>query len=369
MENHNSNSTGESPLATIRREIDSIDGQLVDLLNRRARCAQRVAEIKTAAGEVDCFHRPEREAEILRRVAEENPGPLSREAVMRFFRELMSECLALEKPLGVAFLGPEGTFTQQAAYKHFGHAIQAVPLPTIDEIFRAVESGACQYGVVPVENSTEGVITHTLDSFLRSALMIAGEVSLRIHHNLMGKVARASEIREVYSHQQSFAQCREWLDRFLPDARRVPVSSNSEAARLVAAAPATVAAIAGKVAAELYGLDILERNIEDEPDNTTRFLVIGRNAVNRSGGDKTSLLLATRNNPGALYGVLEPFARHGISMSKIESRPSRRVAWDYVFFVDLEGHRDDPAVAQALVELEQHVTMLKVLGSYPKAVA
>lgn len=368
MANTDTNGTREVSLAAIRREIDGIDDQILALLNRRAACAQKVAEVKSADGEVDCFHRPEREAEVLRRMADGNPGPLSREAVTRFFRELMSECLALEKPLAVAFLGPEGTFTQQAAYKHFGHAIQAVPLPAIDEIFRAVESGACQYGVVPVENSTEGVITHTLDSFLRSVLMIAGEVSLRIHHNLMGKLGSLAEIREVYSHQQSLAQCREWLDRYLPEARRVPVSSNAEAARLVATAP-EAAAIAGEVAAELYGLGILERNIEDEPDNTTRFLVIGRNAVSRTGGDKTSLLLATRNFPGALYGVLEPFARHRISMSKIESRPSRRGTWDYVFFIDLEGHRDDPAVAEALAELEQHVTMLKILGSYPRALA
>lgn len=359
---------GEHPLAVIRREIDSIDDQLLALLNRRAACAQKVAEIKTASGEAECFHRPEREAEVLRRMAKQNPGPMGRDAVVRFFRELMSECLALEKPLAVAFLGPEGTFTQQAAYKHFGHAIQAVPLPTIDEIFRAVEGGACQYGVVPVENSTEGVITHTLDSFQRSGLMIAGEVSLRIHHNLMGNVEAPGDIHEIFSHQQSLAQCREWLDRYLPGVKRTAVSSNAEAARLAAATQGTVA-IAGEVAARLYGLPILERNIEDEPDNTTRFLVIGRNAVSRTGNDKTSLLLSTRNHPGALYGVLEPFARHGISMSKIESRPSRRVAWDYVFFVDVEGHRDDPAVAEALAELESHVTMLKVLGSYPRGLA
>jgi chorismate mutase/prephenate dehydratase len=356
----------EAALGSIRAEIDAIDDQLLALLNRRAACAQRVAEIKTAAGEVDCFHRPEREAEVLRRVAEQNPGPLSQETVVRFFRELMSECLALEKPLGVAFLGPEGTFTQQAAFKHFGHAIRAVPLPAIDEIFRAVESGACQYGVVPVENSTEGVITHTLDSFLRSFLRITGEVSLRIHHNLMGKLERPSDIQQIFSHQQSLAQCREWLDRYLPGVPRTAVSSNAEAARLAATTPGA-AAIAGEVAAELYGLGLLERNIEDEPDNTTRFLVIGRNGVNPTGHDKTSLLLSTRNNPGALHGVLEPFARHGISMSKIESRPSRRVAWDYVFFVDVEGHRDEPPLADALAELERQVTMLKVLGSYPRS--
>lgn len=353
-------------LADIRRDIDAIDDQLLALLNRRASCARAVAEIKIAAGEVDCFHRPERETEVLRRMMDQNPGPLSREAIGRFFRELMSECLALEKPLAVAFLGPEGTFTQQAAYRHFGHAICATPFPSIDEIFRAVESGACQYGVVPVENSTEGVITHTLDSFLHSPLAIAGEVSLRIHHNLMSTAGGLEEIDELFSHQQSLAQCREWLDRFLPAAPRTSVSSNAEAARRAAHTPRT-AAIAGEVAAELYGLRIIERNIEDEPDNTTRFLVIGRTPVGPTGGDKTSLLLAIQNDPGALYGVLEPFARHGISMSKIESRPSRRAAWDYVFFVDVEGHRDDAPVAKALGELKQRVTLLKILGSYPRS--
>ena len=359
-------SDSQTQLADIRREIDEIDDQLLVLLNRRASCAQTVAEIKIAAGEVDCFHRPEREVEVLRRMMDKNPGPLSRETIGRFYRELMSECLALEKPLGVAFLGPEGTFTQQAAYRHFGHAICATPFPSIDEIFRAVEGGACQYGVVPVENSTEGVITHTLDSFLHSSLVIAGEVSLRIHHNLMSAGCRLEDIHEIFSHQQSLAQCREWLDRFLPGVTRTSVSSNAEAARRAASTPNS-AAIAGEVAAELYGVQILERNIEDEPDNTTRFLVIGRNPVGPTGGDKTSLILAIQNDPGALYGVLEPFARHGISMSKIESRPSRRAAWDYVFFVDVEGHRDDPSVAKALTELERHVTMLKVLGSYPRA--
>lgn len=361
------NASGATPeLGDIRREIDSIDDQLLALLNRRAACAKTVADIKIAAGEVDCFHRPEREVQVLRRMMDRNEGPLRRETVARFFRELMSECLALEKPLGVAFLGPEGTFTQQAAYRHFGHAICATPFPSIDEIFRAVESGACQYGVVPVENSTEGVITHTLDGFLHSPLFIAGEVSLRIHHNLMAVGIGLDAISEIYSHQQSLAQCREWLDRFLPEVKRIAVSSNAEAARLSAKKPGA-AAIAGEVAAELYGLTILERNIEDEPDNTTRFLVVGRNPVGPTGGDKTSLMLAIHNDPGALYGVLEPFARHGISMSKIESRPSRRAAWDYVFFVDVEGHQEEPQVAEALAELEQRVTMLKILGSYPRA--
>ncbi|AAU92297.1 chorismate mutase/prephenate dehydratase [Methylococcus capsulatus str. Bath] len=356
-------------LAELRKRIDELDDRVLELLNQRARCAQRVADIKVAAGETDCFYRPEREAEILQRLTAHNPGPLGREAVVRFFREVMSECLALEKPLSVAFLGPEGTFTQQAAYRHFGHAIQAVPMPAIDEIFRAVESGACHYGVVPVENSTEGVITHTLDSFVRFSLIIAGEVQLRIHHNLLCRTPTAlTELTEVFSHPQSLAQCRGWLDRFLPGVRRTPLGSNAEAARR-AAETAGTAAIAGEVAAGLYGLEILNRNIEDEPDNTTRFLVIGGQPVGPTGHDKTSLLLSTRNDPGALFRLIEPFARLGISMTKIESRPSRRGMWDYFFFIDVEGHQADPTLAQALAEVREHCCMMRILGSYPRALS
>lgn len=354
-------------LAELRQQIDAIDDQVLALLNQRARCAQLVAETKQAQGEVDNFYRPEREAQVLRRIAANNLGPLSDETAARLFREIMSACLALEKPLTVAFLGPEGTFTQQAAYKHFGHAILAQPYPAIDEIFRAVEGGACQFGVVPVENSTEGVITHTLDSFLRSPLEIAGEVALRIHHNLMGQTPACSEAKRVYSHSQSLAQCRKWLDQALPNVERISVSSNAEAARL-ASQDEDALAIAGEVAAEIYGLEILERNIEDEPDNTTRFLVIGHQTVGPTGIDKTSLLISTRNSPGALYTTLEPFARFGISMSKIESRPSRRGAWDYVFFIDVEGHAQDEGLSQALKALESNVTLLKLLGSYPRSI-
>lgn len=367
MEPNNPPQTASLSLAELRRQIDAIDDQVLALLNRRAGCAQQVAETKQAMGETGTFYRPERETEVLRRIAANNTGPLSNDTVVRFFREVMSACLALEKPLTVAFLGPAGTFCQQAAYKHFGHAVLVEPCPTIGEIFRAVEGGTCQFGVVPVENSTEGVIAHTLDSFLNSPLLIAGEVALRIHHNLMGKQADLAKIRKVYSHQQSLAQCRQWLDRHLPQAERFSASSNAEAARL-AGLEEDSAAIAGEVAAELYGLSILARHIEDEADNTTRFLVVGKQAVGPTGADKTSLLISTRNSPGALYSVLEPFARHGISMSKIESRPSRRGVWDYVFFIDLCGHRQDEALAQALQELEKEVLMLKVLGSYPRGI-
>ncbi len=357
----------EEGLSRLRRRIDEIDGQLLRLISERAGIALEVARVKREAGEDDCFYRPEREAEILRRVKRENPGPLDDESVVRIFRELMSSCLALEKPLRIAFLGPEGTFTQQAAYKHFGHAVKAAPFSAIDEIFRAVASDACQFGVVPVENSTEGVVTHTLDSFLGSSLLISGEVILRIHHNLLSRCKGLEEVKEIFSHQQSLSQCREWLDRFLPRARRTAVSSNAEGARLAAIVPES-AAIAGEVAAELYQLQILEHNIEDDPDNTTRFLVIGKQEVAPTGEDKTSLLISTGNRPGALYEILQPFAEYGISMTKIESRPSRRGMWDYVFFVDLEGHRHDAKVAEALKALREKAQWVKWLGSYPKAV-
>lgn len=359
--------TSVEPLSELRKKIDALDETLLSLINQRAVLAQEVARTKIAEGESECFYRPEREAEVLRRIKEKNRGPIGDEVAMRFFRELMSACLALERPLNVAFLGPEGTFTQQAVYKHFGRAIVATPLPAIDEIFREVESGASPYGVVPVENSSEGVISHTLDSFLHSQLLICGEVDLRIHHNLMSRETDLQNIREIFSHQQSLAQCREWLGRHLAGVKLTGVSSNAEAARLASAISGS-AAIAGEVAASLYGLDILQKNIEDIPNNTTRFLIIGKQTVAGTGKDKTSLLISMGNHPGALYRTLEPFARYGISMTKIESRPSRRGMWDYVFFIDIEGHRDDENVSQAMASLKSRVTMLKVLGSYPRAV-
>ena len=267
----------------------------------------------------------------------------------------------------IAFLGPEGTFTQAAAFKHFGHSVSTVSLSAIDEVFREVESGAAHYGVVPVENSTEGVINHTLDMFVNSPLRISGEVELRIHHHLLGIVTDVSQITRLYSHQQSLAQCREWLDAHLAGIERVAVSSNAEAARRVRNEPNT-AAIAGYMAAEIYGLNVLVKNIEDEPENTTRFLVIGPKEVQPSGNDKTSILLSSPNKPGALYGLLEVFAKNKISMTRIESRPSRRGMWDYVFFVDLEGHMKDKTVAAALSELKNEAPMVKILGSYPRAV-
>lgn len=354
-------------LQSLRERIDDLDEQIQSLLNERARCAQQVAQEKIAQGDAGDFYRPEREAEILRRVRERNPGPLGDTEITRLFREIMSACLALEKPLAIGYLGPEGTFTQAAALKHFGHSVQAEALPAIDVVFRAVEAGECNYGVVPIENSTEGVVNHTLDMFLRSPLNICGEVSLRIELHLLSRESELGAVHKVYAHQQALAQSREWLGANLPRAERIAVSSNAEAARRVGQ-EAGAAAIAGEAAAELYGLSRLASRIEDEPGNTTRFLVIGKQAVGRSGKDKTSLLIAVKNQPGALYQMLEPLARHGLSMTRIESRPSRRGIWDYVFFVDIEGHVGDEVVAAALNELEQHASLFKVLGSYPRAV-
>lgn len=354
-------------LQTLREHIDALDAQIQELLNERARCAQQVAQAKIAQGEQTDFYRPEREAEVLSRVRERNRGPLPDAEVTRLFREIMSACLALEKPLLIGYLGPEGTFTQAAVQKHFGHSVRTQAQPAIDVVFREVEAGDCDYGVVPIENSTEGVVNHTLDMFLRSPLRICGEVSLRIELHLLSRESELAAVQRVYAHQQALAQCREWLDANLPRAERIAVSSNGEAARRVAQ-EAGAAAVAGETAAELYGLTRLASRIEDEPGNTTRFLVIGKQAVGRSGQDKTSLLISVKNAPGALYRMLEPMARHGLSMTRIESRPSRRGIWDYVFFVDIEGHVEDEQVAAALKELEQHASLFKVLGSYPRAV-
>ena len=356
----------QQKLDRIRAQIDALDAQLQELLNQRARFAQEVAQVKRDTGDQNHFYRPEREAQVLQEIKDRNQGPLSDEEMARLFREIMSACLALEQPLAIAFLGPEGTFTQAAARKHFGHSVTTVPLSTIDEVFREVASGAAHYGVVPVENSTEGVVSHTLDMFMQSQLKICGEVQLRIHHLLLSN-SSMDEVQQVYSHQQSLAQCREWLDRHLPNAERIAVSSNAEAARRVRD-KAGAAAIAGEAAAEIYGLEVLAHNIEDEPDNTTRFLVIGDHVVPHSGRDKTSLLVSAQNRAGALYGLLTPFVQHGISLTRIESRPSRRGMWEYVFFVDIEGHVDDPVVADALAALSAQASVCKVLGSYPQAV-
>lgn len=357
----------QDKLTQLRNDIDALDKQLIELISDRARLAQAVAEVKNESPEPPTFYRPEREAQILRKIIEQNKGPLSEEEMARLFREIMSACLALEQQLDIAYLGPEGTFTQSAALKHFGHSVNTTAFGTIDQVFREVESGASQYGVVPVENSIEGVVNHTLDMLNHSTLSICGEVELRIHHHLLSKNEDLNDITVIYAHQQALAQCRSWLDTHLNKAERMAVSSNAEAAR-IASSEQHVAAIASNAAGDLYQLNILANNIEDHPDNTTRFLVIGKEHCRASGNDKTSLIFSTPNKPGALHKMLSCFAENGVSMTRIESRPSRREMWDYVFFVDIEGHADDAPVKKALLDLEEHAAMVKLLGSYPKSV-
>ena len=352
-------------LAELRNGIDALDDEVLRLLSRRAQLAHRIGEIKQGN-----LYRPEREAQVLRRIAEHNPGPLPEHAVRTIFREIMSACLALEQPLRIAYFGPAGTFTESAAKKQFGSAPSFTPHVTIDDVFRAVESGNADYGVVPVENSTEGAVGRTLDLLLTSPLMICGEVGLRIQQNLMSKSAVVDRLDKLYSHAQSLAQCHEWLNRNLPQVPRVPVASNAEAAHL-AAAEVGAAAIAGDAAAELYKLNILAANIEDDPNNTTRFAVIAGHDAGPSGADRSSLVCSAQNRPGGLYQLLAPFADNGVSMSRLESRPARGFGgsrWEYVFYIDIEGHRSEAAVARALEQLRGRAGFVKILGSYPKAV-
>jgi chorismate mutase / prephenate dehydratase len=356
-------------LGKVRERIDSVDEKIHGMLNERAKLAQLVGISKTLDGRTVDFYRPEREAQVLRMAKARNQGPLRNEEILRLFREIMSACLAQQEPLKVAFLGPEGTFSQTAVHAHFGHSVRALPLTSTDEVFHEVEAGAADFGVVPVENSTEGTINNTLDRFLNSPLKICGEVELRVHHFLMGNVSTLERVERVCAHPQALAQCRLWLDDHLPDIERVPVSSNAEGARRARDEKGT-AAIAGETAAEVYGLPVLAAQIEDRPDNTTRFFVLGRKLFEPSGEDRTTLLLSMSHtdSSGALFRLLEPLSRHKVNMTRIESRPSHRRKWDYVFFIDIEGHADDKHVAKALAALKRRASLFRVLGSYPRAV-
>ncbi len=354
-------------LAVLREQIDALDTRILELLNERARCAEQVAFTKLAEDPHAKFYRPEREAQILTRMQQLNPGPLRAEQVTHLFREIIASCLALEDSMQVAYLGPAGTFTQEATFKHFGQNIATRSMDSIPQVFREVEAGRVRYGVVPIENSTEGVITHTLDMFVQSNLRICGEISLRIHQNLMCLHERWQQVTKIYSHAQSLAQCRTWLDRNLPLAERIPVSSNAEATRLASLDENSVA-IGSRQAAALYGLQLVKENIEDNANNTTRFLVIGDQMVGPSGNDRTSLLVSAPNRPGSLYHLLEPLAANGVDMTRIESRPSRTTNWDYLFFLDIRGHEQDPSVSKALTALRQVAEMVRVLGAYPVAI-
>jgi chorismate mutase/prephenate dehydratase len=354
-------------LDSIRREIDHMDESIQDLISQRARLAFQVrASKQKSKGAIDYF-RPEREAQVLRRVVERNQGPLSDSEMLRLFREIMSACLAQQEPLKVAYLGPEGTFTQQAVNRHFGHSVHALSMPSIDEVFEQVQAGDADFGVVPVENSTQGIVSHTLDMFLVSDLKICGEIELRVHQNLLTQAKSVTQIERVYSHEQSLSQCKAWLRANLPGVELIAVGSNSEAARRVRNTP-EAAAIAGRTAAEIYGLPVLFADIEDRMDNTTRFLVIGRQVFEPSGKDKTTLLLSGHEGPGLLYTLLKPLQEHAVNMTRIESRPARQGKWAYVFFVDLEGHAQDPEISAALADLEKVSKVSRVLGSYPRAI-
>lgn len=349
-------------LEKLRGQIDALDDRLVKLLSARGRLAQRIGRVKAGGA-----YRPEREAQVLRRIVRANRGPLADTALARIFTEIMSACRALEDSMTVAYLGPEGTFSQEAVAKHFGGITPAVSCGSIDEVFRRVETGAAGYGVVPVENSTEGAIGRTLDLLLSTPSKVCGEIVLPVRQCLMSRARRLGDVRTVYSHAQSLAQCQQWLARHLPQAERRPVVSNAEAAR-VAARERNAAALGPRLAAAIYGLAVLARNVEDEPRNTTRFLVLALQDAAPSGSDKTSLILSTRNVPGAMHDLLAPLAANRVSMTRLESRPSRTGLWEYVFYVDIEGHQSDPNVARALAELDQKASFLKNLGSYPAAV-
>ncbi len=355
-------------LLALRERIDGIDRHIQQLIAERAQFANQVGKAKGKLAAAVDYYRPEREAQVLRRVVDRNDGPLNDEVLVRLFREIMSACLAQQEPLKIGYLGPEGTHSQQAVYKHFGHSIHGLPLGSIEEVFQEVEAGHADFGVVPVENSTQGTIQSTLDMFLTSKLKICGEVELRVHQHLLSRSGRIEDIERVYSHPQSFAQCKAWLRQYLPKAEKIAVGSNAEAARRARSAD-DAAAIAGISAANVYGLKSIAGPIEDRPDNTTRFLVLGRELFPTSGNDRTSLLVFIKDQPGALHHVLAPFARHGLSMNRIESRPGHTGLWQYAFFIDVGGHVDDEAMRRALDELDEYAQEVKVLGSYPVAIA
>ena len=351
-------------LAPLRGQIDAVDRELLALLNRRAQLALDVGEVKKKYGAP--IFRPERELQVVRKVQGANPGPLLGESVGSIWREIMSACRGLEKPLEIAFLGPAGTFSEQALYAHFGHEVTGVPCPSIDEVFRAVEAGTVEYGVVPVENSTEGAVSRTLDLFLQTSLKISGEIAIKVHHNLMASTPDLQGVKVVRAHPQALAQCQHWLTANYPHLERQPVSSNAEAARMASEDP-TVAAIASEAAANRYHLHVVRKHIQDDPNNRTRFAVIGRYETEPSGSDQTSLILSVPNKAGAVYQLLAPLAQNGVSMCRFESRPARSGAWEYYFYVDVEGHQHDPDVVRALDELRRNAAYLKVLGSYPSS--
>lgn len=367
-ENHKDQDNNKLDLQTVRSRIDGLDRDIQRLISERARLALDVGQAKGKLANAVDYYRPDREAQVLRQVRENNQGPLSDEEMLRLFREIMSACLAQQEPLNIAYLGPEGTFTQQAVNRYFGHSVHSIALAGIEDVFRQVQSADADFGLVPVENSTQGVVSHTLDMFYDSKIKICGEIALRIHQNLLTHARSLNQIERVYSHQQSLSQCRHWIRANLPNAECIAVSSNAEAARRARSAP-DAAAIASRTAGRIYDLPVLFSRIEDQQDNTTRFLVLGRELFPPSGNDKTSLMMATRggDGPGDLYSLLEPLNNESINMTRIESRPSRESTWGYVFFVDVLGHADEEPLKSVLRDLESSERVVRVLGSYPQA--
>ncbi len=357
-------SNEEQRLAPLREKIDALDAQILDLLSKRAKAAQDVGHIK--GGFSSPVFRPERERQVVTRLQDINPGPLLPDGIAAIWREVMSACRALEARQTIAYLGPVGTFSEQAAQTYFGHSIVGLPCNSLDEVFKSVEKGAAQFGVVPVENSSEGAISRTLDLLLDSPMQISGEVVLPIRHHLLSQNGSLNGVTTVCAHAQALAQCQQWLSEHAPQLKRQAVSSNAEAARMAASDP-SLAAIAGDPAQVAYSLQAIASQIQDDPHNRTRFVVIGDYLCQPTGHDQTSLVLSVDNQPGAVHRLLEPLAKHDVSMNRFESRPARKGTWEYHFYIDIAGHADDAKVAKALEELQNTAAFYKKLGSYPRS--
>ena len=357
-------SNDDQRLAPLRAQIDAIDQELLELISKRAKAAQEVGHIKNESSAP--IFRPERENQVIQNVLQKNPGPLLADGLASIWREIMSACRALESKQTIAYLGPTGTFSEQAAHQFFGQSISGLPCVSLDDVFKAVEKGAATFGVVPVENSSEGAVSRTLDLLLESPLQISGEVVLPIRHHLLTKHGNLDGVKTVCAHAQALAQCQQWLSVHAPQLQRQAVSSNAEAARM-ASKDSSIAAIAGEPAQLVYGLQIVSAQIQDDPNNRTRFVVIGQYACQPCGQDQTSLVLSVANQPGAVHHLLGPLAKHGVSMTRFESRPARKGSWEYHFYIDIEGHTSDAKVATAIAELKTIAAFYKNLGSYPRA--
>jgi len=345
----------------LRKNIDEIDKRLLGLISNRGMYAKEIGLLKDDG----IVYKPEREAQVISKLIKENKGPLSNDSVTNIYKSIISNCRALEKKLTISFLGPSGTFSEEATIKHFGENVKSIPTNSIDEVFNNVQSSKVHYGVVPIENSTEGGISRTLDLLLMKDLKICGEITLPIHHCLISKSKDLKKIKSIYAHGQSLAQCHDWVANNLPNAEKITVLSNAEGAK-IASKEKHSAAIASERAASIFKLNILQSHIEDEPNNTTRFLILSDQEIAPSGNDKTSIVVTTKNKPGAIVDLIQPFASRRVSLTKLESRPSKIGMWEYVFFIDVEGHKNNPKVKLSLADLEKKSSFMKFLGSYPK---